>query len=193
MITRAAARQTNDQFWDEGPILGAQAPAVRGCCRCACVWAGSGRSMVDAPSVCARVSRVCPGSPRCLFTVPAPPGVFLSGSPRCLFTSRCLFTGWEPGHARDNHKSLRKGQLNRHTGGTDQPLPHETLTRSGRVTRWTNTPVRIFKDPAPPRPGHATSIGPRPIVHVTGPPCPPKEKRDQLQGHAVRRWRGCAL
>ena len=56
---------------------------------------------------------------------------------------------------------LRKGQLNRpnrHTRsqltsdkvpGTDQPLPHETLPRSGRVTRWTNTPVRIFKDPAP--------------------------------------------
>ena len=35
------------------------------------------------------------------------------------------------------------------TQGTDQPLPHETLPRSGRVTRWTNTPVRIFKDPAP--------------------------------------------
>ena len=48
---------------------------------------------------------------------------------------------------------LRKGQLNRpnrHTSdkvpGTDQPLPHETLPRSGRVTRWTNTPVR----PPPP-------------------------------------------
>ena len=30
----------------------------------------------------------------------------------------------------------------------------------GVLTRWTNTPVRIFKDPAPPRPGHGTSIGP---------------------------------
>ena len=52
-----------------------------------------------------------------------------------------------------------------------------TLPRSGRVTRRTDTPVKIFKDPPPPRPGHATSIGPRPIVHGTGPPCPPKEKR----------------
>ena len=42
-------------------------------------------------------------------------------------------------------ENLRKGQLNRHTRyGTDQPLPHETLPRSGRATRWTNTPVRIF-------------------------------------------------
>ena len=42
-------------------------------------------------------------------------------------------------------------QLNRHTRyrPRDQPLPHETLPRSGRATRWTNTPVRIFKDPAP--------------------------------------------
>ena len=47
---------------------------------------------------------------------------------------------------------LRKGQLNRHTTHTrctDQPLPHETVPRSGRVARWTNTPSKIFKDPPP--------------------------------------------
>ena len=31
------------------------------------------------------------------------------------------------------------------TQGTDQPLPHETLPRSGRATRWTNTPVTLRK------------------------------------------------
>ena len=34
-----------------------------------------------------------------------------------------------------------------------------------------------------PRPGHATSIGPRLIVHVTGPPCPPKEKEPATGAH----------
>ena len=60
---------------------------------------------------------------------------------------------------------LRKGQVNRHTRyrPAHQPLPHETLPpRSGRVTRWTNTPVRIFKDPAPtpipPIPPHLSCV-----------------------------------
>ena len=55
---------------------------------------------------------------------------------QCGASGALLREGW----------SLRKGQLNRHTR---YRLPHETLPRSGRVTRWTNTPVRIFKDPAP--------------------------------------------
>ena len=42
---------------------------------------------------------------------------------------------------------LRNGQLNRHTRYRPATtVPHETLPRSGRATRWTNTPVRIFKD-----------------------------------------------
>jgi hypothetical protein len=34
------------------------------------------------------------------------------------------------------------------------------LLRSGRVARWTNTPARIFKDPAPSRPRYIRYIGP---------------------------------
>ena len=58
-----------------------------------------------------------------------------------------------PAHAMVFSRILRKGQLNRHTRYRPNvptsrlPLPHETLPRSGRVTRWTNTPVMIFKDP----------------------------------------------
>ena len=57
------------------------------------------------------------------------------------------------------------------------PLPHETLPRSGRVTRWTNTPVRIFKDPAPP-PSRPRYIY-RPLADSSRdrPPMPPKGKK----------------
>ena len=78
------------------------------------------------------------------------------------------------------------------TQGTDQPLPHETLPRSGRVTRWTNTPVRIFKDPAPRPPPDAQprtySIGlagsshdwpPCPRAATTCPPCPTLGEREE--------------
>jgi hypothetical protein len=42
--------------------------------------------------------------------------------------------------------SVESSWLNRNTRScTGQPLPHETLTRSGRAARWTNTPARIFK------------------------------------------------
>ena len=84
------------------------------------------------------------------------------------------------------HALCELGQLNRHTRyrpASDQPLPHETLPRSGRVTRWTtcNTPVRIFKDPPPPVPATLhLSARAGPTVHVTGPPCPPKEKEHAL-------------
>ena len=46
------------------------------------------------------------------------------------------------------NQALEKGSVDATRQGTDQPLPHETLPRSGRATRWTNTPVKIFKDPA---------------------------------------------
>jgi len=93
-------------------------------------------------------------------------------------------------------RTLRKGQLNRHTRYRPATTTRETLPRSGRVARWTNTPARIFKDPAPtpvPATLHLSAPGriARPIVHVTGLPCPPR-KKNQRQGHTVRCWRGCA-
>ena len=52
------------------------------------------------------------------------------------------------------------------------------LQRSGPVTRWTNTPVRIFKDPPPhPPPPTPTTLHrsgpPAYFVHMTGPIVPP--------------------
>ena len=48
----------------------------------------------------------------------------------------------------------------------------------GRVARWTNTPARIFKDPAPtPRPSHTTSIGPRAGSSYNWPPRAPEQVR----------------
>ena len=56
-------------------------------------------------------------------------------------------------------------------------LPHETLPRSGRATRWTNTPVKIFKDPAPHPPihrRHETDVPLHPLrVHETKSPILP--------------------
>ena len=78
--------------------------------------------------------------------------------------------------------------------GTDQPLPHEThedrralspRSRLGRAARWTNssnTPARIFKDPAPtPRPSHTTSIGPHAGSSYNWPPRAPEQLHVQVR------------
>ena len=45
---------------------------------------------------------------------------------------------------------LAKGSVeSTHEVPTSHYHTFETLPRSGRVARWTNTPARIFKDPAP--------------------------------------------
>ena len=47
--------------------------------------------------------------------------------------------------------SKRSAQNDTRERAPPRPLPHETLPRSGRVARWTNTPAGI-KDPPPPHP-----------------------------------------
>ena len=91
------------------------------------------------------------------------------------------FLFFEKGSVESTHKVPTSHYRTKHCHAAVAPLGG--LTHRRRFSR-----IR-----PPPRPGHATSIGPRPIVHVTGPPCPPKGKKSQLQGHAVHRWRGCAL
>jgi hypothetical protein len=78
--------------------------------------------------------------------------------------------------ASEHGESQRKGQLNRHTRyrATDQPLPHETPPRSGRAARWTNTPARIFKDPAP-----------TPTTSQSVPPTPPTALRRPLRDDEI--------
>ena len=60
---------------------------------------------------------------------------------------------------------MRKGQLNRHTRYRPATTARNTATLRGRATRWTNTPVRIFKDPAPtPIPAMLHLSAPMPVV-----------------------------
>ena len=58
---------------------------------------------------------------------------------------------WRPTPLLDRVLILRKGQLNRHTRYRPATTARNTATQRSRhsETRWTNTPVRIFKDPAP--------------------------------------------
>ena len=108
---------------------------------------------------------------------PTPTSRSVPPTPTLRHRQRCAGR-FGPTFAKGSVEStLRKGQLNRHTRYRPARLPHETLPRSGRATRWTNTPVRIFKDPAPtfrhPHSSHTTSISPMPIVCITGLPVPP--------------------
>ena len=81
--------------------------------------------------------------------------------------------------------NLRKGQLNRHTRYRPATLPHETLPRSGRVARWTNTPARIFKDPHPAPTPTSQSVPPTPPTALRRPLRP--LRKGQLNRHTLEK------
>ena len=120
-------------------------------------------------------------------------------------TTRNTATQWSrreffaKGSVESTHKFFCERVSCIDTQGTDQPLPQETLPRSGRVTRWTTTPVRIFKDPAPPpsRPRYISRVCPSRVS-----PCALKlmagAARDMVVASArttaaeiAARWRVC--